>query len=704
MAEWQGAEIKIPAKDVLESTRGTLETLVTFLEVVKAILETVQVFLVDFGNPLRAVVTALLKLIESAISSLKQTGLFAYLDIPDPIEDPNFRMNAGGFPAFVQRFKASLFDGRDPNRPQPAAGSTKSGFVIIVADAETVIGLVRLMKILLQFFGKDFLSPQYPAPANVKVVQVGASGDRLLRVASVFTDPPKALSVEWSLPTTGRQPDPSFEGLIAAAGVEFIPPKFLVERSTVNGGVPIEVEVETSFENKAGVALKQKTVAIDEHGDTFRLFERYTVIDPSHETATFLLGQLGTFRYIDTDVEANKTYYYRVRTFSGKLDIKPDGTLNVDPTKVEIDVPTGRKILKWPGADAADPPVLGRPTTTIAGRIPTIPVKFDVVTLLEQLFKTAFALGFHEALGAGATFDSTTGDPTGGTDPTQVGRGSLQDLAGPLSAFVPVAPAGTPPKDLVTGQYPELPFQFTSVEFYSAVLAQQVSSQMLGVTGIDALGGFRSMMEGPLPYAMPTKKGYLKDATNLTQIVQGFTFTRPGFPELFDATVYETFAFGFSDVALRKNVLSAISYVKSFAFHGTGRNWISISVLRDIIPWSGQFIYELLNRIDGLLEAFKGAESEISDFINLIARKIEVLEKFLSFLIQILNFLDAFSAGYFILKVPSTDGGIADWVKQIDTAGGVKPSSGPQGYTGGVALAYAGPNIDAYIAAFSLLF
>jgi hypothetical protein len=533
---------------------------------------------------------------------------------------------------------------------------------------------------------------------------VGSKGDRLLRVVSVFEDPPKSLAVEWSLPTASRQPDPYFEGLVAAAGTEFIPPTFLIEKSTVNNGVPIEVEIDTTFEDDSGVPLKQKTQALDENRDTFRLFEKYIIIDPSHSAGTFFLGQLGTFRYIDNDVEENKTYYYRVRTFSGKLDIKPDGSLNLDPSKVTTDIPSGRKILPWPAADPADPPVMGRPTTVVAGRIPRIPAKFDVIGILEDLFKTAFSLGFHEPLGFGATFDPVTGDPTFGTDPTQVGRGSLQDLAGPLAAFIPVAPVGTPSKDAISGQFPTLPFTETTVKFYAATLAQQVGSQMLGVTGFDALGGFRSIMEGPLPVAMSVKKGYLRDATTLTQLVQQFTLTKDGFPEVLDATAYETFSFGFSDVAFRKNVLAAISFVKSFSFHGTAKDWISVSLLRDIIPWSGQFIYELLNRIQSLLDAFKGAEQELIDFINLIERKIEVLERFLQFLIQILNYLDTFSAGFFFLSVPSTDGGIPDWVHQIDTAGGSKPPSGPAGYTGGVCLAYVGTNIEAFKTAFSIIF
>ncbi len=707
-AEWHGFEVKVPGEDFLESTRGILETLVTYLEVVKAILETIQIFLVDFGNPIRALVKALLLLIQQLLDSLRQTGLFAYFDIPNPSNDSNLRMNAGGYPAFIRRFKASLFDGRDPNRPQPTPGITKSGFVLIVADSATVMGLIKLLKVLTRFFGKDFLSPKYPPPANLKVVQVGSKGDRLLRVTSVFTDPPKKLSVEWSLPTTVNQPDPSFEGLVTAAGVEFIPPTFLIERTTVSGGIPLEVEIDTNFEDKNGVPVKTRVPALDDNRDPFRLFEKYIVIDPSHSAGSFFAGQLGTFRYIDDDVVEGKTYFYRVRTFQGALGIRSDGTLDLNTSGNLVldfieDIPTGQVTVSWPGSDASNPPIVGLPTTIVAGRLPKIGTNFDVLAVLEALFKTAFALGFHEPLAKGSVF-TPAGDPDPSTPASEVGRGSMQDLAGPLQAFVPVVPSGTPPKDVITGHYPELPFQATTVKFYAAATAQKVASQMLGVTGIDALGGFQNLMQGPLPYALSAPVGYVKGSTNIQQLALGYTHTRAGFPEVFDATVYETFAWGFTDVAFRKNILAAISYVKTFATNGTAHDWVSVSILRDIIPWSGQLLYELSNRIDSLLEAFKGAEEEIKDFIATLIRKIEVLERFLKFLITILNYLDSFNAEFSILKVPETSGGIADWVEQIDTSTGDKPKSGIQGYTGGVCLAYVGPDITAFRTAFSLLF
>jgi hypothetical protein len=127
-------------------------------------------------------------------------------------------------------------------------------------------------------------------------------------------------------------------------------------------------------------------------------------------------------------------------------------------------------------------------------------------------------------------------------------------------------------------------------------------------------------------------------------------------------------------------------------------------LLKDIIPWSGQFIYDLLNRIDALLDAFKSALDEIRAFIEALERKIDVLERFLKYLIELLNYLDSFSVGFYFLNVPVTDQGIPGWIEDITNAGGTPPPSGPGGYSAGVALAYVAPNVDAFAAAFSLIF
>ena len=88
MADWQKFTLQVPGKDVLEKVRGVLETLMVYLEVLKAILETIKAFLFDFGNPIKVLVEALIKLIMEMFIALQQTGIYGYFDVPEPQFDP----------------------------------------------------------------------------------------------------------------------------------------------------------------------------------------------------------------------------------------------------------------------------------------------------------------------------------------------------------------------------------------------------------------------------------------------------------------------------------------------------------------------------------------------------------------------------------------------------------------------------------------
>jgi len=717
VSDWKAFEIKIPGKDLLESVRGILETLLIFLEILKAILQTIQMFLIDFGNPLRALIEALLKLILQLFESLKRTGLYGYFDVPNPTIDPNFDRFRGGYQAFTERFKASLFDSKDPFRPQPAPGINKSGFVIIVADAESVFGMLRLLAILLRFFGKDSIAPQYPAPSNLKVFPAGKkpgalggeSIDPILQVASVFGAKLEGLAVEWSLATNQFPPDPGFSDILPTISSELIPQKWLIEKTSVAGGPPTKViEDETRFEDKKGKRVKRKKQIRDEHGDFWREFEQYIVIDPTQNTSTFLLGQLGKFRYIDTDVTEDTTYYYRVRAFSGSLDVSGTSLNLKDP---ETPQNGGESIQKWPSTDTNDPAIMGRPSGITTGRVPkSVPADFDVIAVLNATFRAAFALGFHLEASPDATFDEE-GVNTGDTPVAQVGRGSLLNLAGPLGRIVPnlnfgalggvQGGQGTDVPDDTPVDNPDVTYNYFSVKAQAARLTNGVAATLLENSGM--LTSLRDLYKS-LPKAISGGKGYLESVSSIEELVINFTKVPDDFPEKYHRLVYQTYSFAYTSLEVRLNVLNAVRFLKSFTLGGVPPDWVSISLLRDIIPFSGQFIYELLARIDALLEAFKSALDEIKAFIDLLIRKIDVLERFIKFLIEILNYLDSFSAGFYFLSVPDTDGGIPAWIQAIDTAGGTKPPSGPGGYTGGVALAYSGPNVEAFATAFSLIF
>lgn len=724
MADWNALSVQIPGQDLLEGARGALEALMVYLEVAKAVLETVKVFLVDFGNPIKGLVEALLQLILDLFESLKRQGLYGWFDVPDPLKDPNYNRFVGGFRAFTERFKSGLIDPRDPNRPQPVAGAHVSGFTLIVADAEQPLALQRYISVLLRFFGKEFATPQYLAPASFKVLPVGREGDPILSVAKLLQYQPTSIAVEWSLPEVTSPGDPGFADLIQSAALQFKPPKFLIEKSEINPTldlVPVDklgdataagqvvMTLPTNFllNGKEG-PVEREVRLTDQYGDPFTKFQKYIVVDAHSNSTTFILGQLGTFRYIDTEVEQNKIYYYRVRAFSGSLAVQGTSLTFEAPKTHEIDQ---SPYLAWPAASSSDPPVMGHASPTAQIMIPTYPERFDVIDTLRRLFQVAFSLNFHQPLPENAKFDAS-GMPLEDTLVTDIGLGTLERLAGPLIAFKALPIIGEDitrltdvtakfQPDPATGLLPEQPWQDRRVVRNSARLANIVAGAMLGANSAPA---FKSLMEGAFPKGTPSVDR-LK-ATNLLQLVQEITSVQnseaAGQSAVQDAGVL--YSNIYRDPVARLNVLEGVRFCKAFTLEGAQADWIQISVLRDIVPWSGQMIYELLAKMQALVDAYAGVMQELRAFIDLIVRKIDTLENFLQYLTSILNFIEGLSLGFYILAVPETSGGVSDWISQIDNAGGTPPPSGPGGYTGGVALAYVGADVRPYAEALGLIF
>jgi len=737
MADWQSFAIQVPGKDLLEPVREVLETLLVYLEVLKTLLDTIKVFLIDFGNPIKALVESLLALIIELLNSLRVSGFFGYFDIPEPlIDDPNFDSFFGGTSAFTERFKASLYDSQDMNRPQPRTGSTQSGFVLLVVEAETIFGLLKLIRQLMKFFGKDFTAPKYAAPANFKLVHVGDKGDPILAVASLFSTEIKAVQISWTLPTNMETPDPGFTDVVTKVADEFVPPAFLIERSDIAPTVPLEAssgnttdpvslsvlhdptttglpeyDLLTDFtrQGSPGDRLSVKDRLLDDQGEPLIKFQRYTVIDGLN--VTNILGQLGTFRFLDTDVELGKTYYYRVRAYSGELDVQNSGT---DSSYVnwKSAIPPGRNpeqssyTMSWPSKDS-DPMIMGTPTAILQVTVPKTIPNFDVIEVLRRLFQTAFSLDFQIPLSTEAEFDQD-GNPINDTSPIQVGRSSLTNIASALAAFqafpilgeiaaLEAAGQSSTTGNPITGEPIQMPWEKFSVRRQSSRLTLALASAMLDA-GENVLVDFRDIMQGPFQAGFPASK-FLDPAGPPT--LENLVFYMTKTPV--DTAGVKRWDDGYLDLTVRQNVLVAIRFLLNLTGVGKKVDWIAIVPLRDIIPWSGQIIYELLDAIQKLLAAFQGVIDEIKAFIDLLIRKIDAMERFIEFIIQILNFIDGLQVGAYILNASGISGNAGDWANIIDTAGNPPPKR-PGGYSAGVGLAYVATNAAAFEAAFKLIF
>ena len=224
-------------------------------------------------------------------------------------------------------------------------------------------------------------------------------------------------------------------------------------------------------------------------------------------------------------------------------------------------------------------------------------------------------------------------------------------------------------------------------------------------------------MQGPLPFGPPkdtrlTSEGWstIKDANTLEKLVFGLTATKPQptVPEVNPITAIKnefkweitsegqarTYNLAWSDSNVRKNILAAVNFLKTLGYQGQPPDWTRISLLQDLLPWSGQIIYEMLAKIQALIDAFNGLLDDIVKFIDMIIRKIDALEKFIQFIIEILNFIEQLSAGFYLLFATGLNNGVADWFAAIDNSTGDKPkSTADGGYTAGLCLAYLAPSV-----------
>lgn len=772
---WQSFSIQIPGKDLLKKARSILETLLVYLEVVKAFLETVKGFLVDFGNPLKVLLDVLLSLVHTLIETLKRTGVYALFDAPDPTTDPRLLRQLGGYQRFKLRWKGSLVDVKDFNRPQPIKGALTGGFVLIVADANGPARLLQLFNTLSRFFGQEFLKPKYGPPANVRVVPVGEKGDPILAVTKVFVTQVKALAVEWSLASATPSSDPAFTGIASNVSQEFYPPKWLIERSEfpLNNEVDaskindphqvgqVVTYVPTGFINPRATGpaknqpIQRKVQVKDSNGDPFVKFQAYTVIGVVDNPATFFTGQLGTFRYIDTNVETDKTYFYRVRAYSGRLSFEETttGLLSFPINAVKKDMNDGgTTFFEWPAADSNSPVVMGRPSAIARGKIPKLNPKFNVTEVLRRVFLAAFSFNFHlpqptpvprldakkQPIKDGdgnrvyePQYDSA-GDPLPPLTVEDIGKGMLTDLAGSISSFVslpyisltgPVSATKYEP-DPATGRVPEMPWQTRRVRFAAARNTVKFAGVFLDVPATLA-EGFRALMQGPLPAGLPTTGGTLRGVKTLEEMV--FALTKVSVEQgafgkaasavletdalsadVFGAMTVDqdtaaTYGTAYMDPIVRKNLRAAVNYLLALASQGVPPNWIQLSILRDIIPWSGQLLYDLLAKIQALFDAFKGVIDELKSFIDLLVRKIDTMERFIRFLVEILNYIESLSAGFYLLKATGLTGDVGEWFNVLDTALNEPPST-LQGYTAGICLAYLAPDVSGFEAAFDAIF
>lgn len=734
---WASIEVKIPGQELLEKVQEFCETLVVFLDIAKTILNLIKTFLVGIGNPIQALVMAVLALVNNLIESLRQTGLYWWFNLPDFAEDPSCKRLSGGYPAFVQRWKGSLLDAQDINRPKPLAGFSTGFFLMLVVDVNNLGKLITGCQALMKFFGGGREEPTtHPSPSGVKLFPVDK---RRIPIAftKLFGAEPDAIAVQWTLPSNTKIPDPSLGGAAAVLTPESGPPNWLVERSTVYPGDRTEDfskpgllihTVNSGAKNpRTTEPYLDKVEVFDVYGQPVILMEEVFVVTAPQWNQVFNDGFLGRYTFYDkTNIKKDTTYYYRVRGFSGKLTVS-DNKIPISASDIKLNGTTGKYELTYPGENV----VMGKATTLLPIRIPSPPTNFDVQEHFYRIFLAAFSLGFALSLNPKKKLGSDgrpilnadgypeyermftdAGDPIPQTTTNKdIGKMTISKIAGALASYTP-DPTTSVVEDTADNTQWGLKAPWTTWDFRVQATKQADAYTNLAISaGASFVEGFKTLMQNVPPYGAPetadlrTGASTISNANTLGELVFKLTDATPvntikvGGTEINTSwtttpNAVRTFGLAYADKNVRKNVLAAVNYVLALGYQGQPPDWGRIAILDDLVPWSSSMIYEILRVVQSLVDSFNDLLKEIVAFIDMIVRKITVLEEFIEYLIVIIDFIKSFNVGVYFLAAWDLTGGVSSWFSALESAGGNKPqSTGVGSYTGGICLAGVGTNL-----------
>jgi len=736
VASWSTLSLKF---DPLAPLKPPLQAVLVLLEVVEAILEAllaiIKAFLLDFGNPLKALIALLLAAIRAIINQLKATGFSILIVHPDFSRQDFAQILAsasGSYPKFESKVVSKFYDSSDVFRPQYPPGSAVAMLVFYIGT-DSPGDLITQLFALLRLINTPAVLSALPAPVSVKVNPVRKSGSPVANFAGLF-DSKETLNdqlvVEWQMPTNpGGSGAFGFVNAMVSFYNSFRFPNFIVERSETPQGELVKSEVNTPV---AGKQIKQITtkyklaspetkVSVKEpNGTIYRNFKKKIKVSGADLAEGAFIG---TYRYIDKDgLEPGKPYFYRVRAYFGDATeylgcVSEDdiiGNSNVVPKN------NGQPIIKY-GSNGV---VMGPVSEVKRGFVPNLPhgsFDFNPYEAVNDAVKAGLLLNFDLP----APPDDSGGD-TGIEQRT--GWGTLVAAGGQMG---PIKSAFKTSDKLVDNFLFKSTSRRLSNSSLTSLLSQKRLLKMLAQQWNDGVEATIDKILGPRGSPEP-KAGAAKtlglpaDRTGasvtwtLLGIVGGITPESESKIQSYlleekdyqngQASLKGPYPLGpFTDPKGKEVGVSAEErrklgeFLRSALISLSGETsylaWYSVTV-GDLFPAFIPFIYDIEQFILALLKALQTALQAIEDIILTIIRKIQALEQIVESIISLIDLLNI-NVRVSVFATVSTNGS-ADSLAQALQDPEDKPATSPFGLHSGLVMTFGGPG-EGFIAAFKAL-
>lgn len=723
---------------VKEPLYNALKALQVIEAVLEKVLEVVKVFLQDLLNPIKTLFTLLLGFIRNLIAQIRSSGFSALFIIPDftrPSMAGKLASVYGGFGIFKSQVIRKLYDTTDINRPSYPAGSAAAMLVVYV-QLNNATALFSFVMSLVEFFGQQGkLTMSLPAPVDVSAVPALQSGSLISIARSLFDydGNSDAVALTWRMPAEAvGKSVPNAIAPFVGIWNSYRHPTFLIERTTNAGGtgkyLPIKLESSTTsgtdqIELSGARPLPQTAILLDSDlSSKYQFFETKYYEDSAFRAGLgFALSTRYTF--IDKDVKAGETYYYRIRAVSASaqdvessvipyseitnsdiitaensrwvkgnttvpyIDYGGNVTMGAASTTVKITLPDilGKTWL-FPEEDIAQYIMLG---AMLNFELPFINVKdpninpdYQDTTLVNQLIDLQTGYGVLSPLGS--TLFTYKAFKTSKTYSESFAvRSYIRDIAGKIVSKLYESPG-------LANELFRLHQILQNEAILSSVFAPAASNDLLVV-----FDDYLARVEWTFPTINPSALllglsnadsaailEYLKNPAVLPVDYQTSTEIR-----LVDGPLPLTFR-GLDK--RQRQVLADFlqNCVNLLGAKNQSLAWRSVT-LAEFVPSLTTFLYDVEQYVFSILKSLDGLSKDIEDILNALILRIQQLQKIVQLIIAIIDILNiklTFSA----LFVTTSDQGVAGLVSEFSSATN-PPEQVSDSYYSGIVFTAGGP-------------
>jgi len=298
------AKIKPPIDAVFQTINLTLDLLQEILNFVKS-------FLIDFTQPIKIIIDALVAQLKALILDIKQLGVYltSDLDLIDTIKTRGLEAFSKGYAGFENRMVEKLTNPNDSTRPIFSTASTSlSIFIVASANLDGIVSAINLIAQVIEFFTGKSSPTALPNPVNItSTIKNGFFPVNISKVEEY-----DGIKINWEI-----APPPNSKGTFFPSFIN--PPKsFLIHVRTRPEAWYLGYKVRPN--NKTTPTDKPINSVFYLNTEPARVYGGVDYYDIQYQDVYFLEDPNSEIEYKKEDIlKTGKTFYYSPSTVGSFL-------------------------------------------------------------------------------------------------------------------------------------------------------------------------------------------------------------------------------------------------------------------------------------------------------------------------------------------------------------------------------------------------